>query len=114
MYKHVHVCFIACIVMLINNDKCIQFTIVIIYSELCFLASLSSSDGLDPILTDIYNNFNCTLETFKTSATVKAHTVYMHMYANYCMTCIRDCVFLLTTLYLFTYTHVHVHVHVHV
>ena len=39
-------------------------------SELSPVASLCSSDGLDPVLTDIYNKFNTALYNFKSTTKV--------------------------------------------
>ena len=47
--------------------------LLILYSELAAVADQGSSDGQDPILTDIYHQFLETLEKFKNSAKVSAN-----------------------------------------
>ena len=51
-------------------------------SELSLVASLASSEGLDPILTDVYNDFNTALETFKSSTKVCTFHFIIHVHVH--------------------------------
>ena len=56
----------------------IIFYLLSVTSELSPVASLCSSDGLDPVLTDIYDKFNTALYNFK--STTKVIIIMLVMY----------------------------------